>query len=62
MLDVWAALPPVIKGKISTSVVDNVVALLGHHNRLCQIALKLKMTRLLFQDFLAAMVVSFEAD
>lgn len=51
MLDIRPALPPVIKGKISTSVVDNVVALLGYHNRVCQI--DLKVTRLLFQEVFA---------
>jgi hypothetical protein len=57
MLDVWPAQPPVIKDRISTSVVDNVVSLLEHHSRVCQI--DLKVTRLLFQDVLAAMDVSF---
>ena len=56
MVDVWPALPLVIKDKISKSVMDNVVTLLGHHNRVCQI--DLKVTRLLFQEVLAAMEVS----
>lgn len=33
---------PESEGHVSTSVVDNVVALLGHHNRMCQIQLTSK--------------------
>jgi hypothetical protein len=52
MLDVRPALPPVIKGKISTSAVDNVVALLGHHNCVCQIDLKITISGAMKVSFL----------
>jgi hypothetical protein len=36
-LDVWPALPLVIRGHVSTLLMDNVIALLEHSDRICQI-------------------------
>jgi hypothetical protein len=40
-LDIWPALPLLIQGRISPSVVDNILALLERHNRVSTIDLDL---------------------
>ena len=39
-LDVWPALPLLIKGDVSESSVDNVIAVLEHSDRICQMGLR----------------------
>jgi hypothetical protein len=54
-LDVWPALPLVVKGFLALSGTDNIIAALGQSNRVCKVDLNLGVWR--FEDILAAMQV-----
>jgi len=57
-LDVWPALPLLIKGRLAvTNTTDNVIAALGQSNRVCQVNLSLDDCQL--KEVLAPMHVSF---
>jgi hypothetical protein len=56
-LDVWPALPLIIRGDVTLSGMDNVIAALGQSNRVCQVDLDLADREL--EEVLAAMQVPF---
>jgi hypothetical protein len=58
-LDVWPALPLVISGGVYEESVDNVVAVLEHSDRICQIALDSCATSLRSEKVWKAMRVPF---
>ena len=61
-LDVWPALPLFVQGDIlTTTSVDNIVAALGHRDRVCQIDLHGVTRGLQWDEVLAAMQVPFPA-
>jgi hypothetical protein len=61
-LDVWPALPLIVKGAIfPTSSIDNIVVALGHSDRVCRIDLHGVTEGLQWDQVLAAMQVSFPA-
>ena len=61
-LDIWPALPPDISGTIASASVDDIVAALGHNDRVIGIDLRLGKTGSLQWDkVLAAMQVPFPA-
>jgi hypothetical protein len=57
-LDVWPALPLIVEGNIISKTVDNIVALLGHNDRVCQIGLR-TVWGFQWDKVLAAMQVPF---
>jgi hypothetical protein len=59
-LDVWPALPLIVKGGATLSGMDNVVAALGQSNRVCQVILR-DLPSWQLEKVLAPMQVSFPA-
>jgi hypothetical protein len=57
-LDVWPALPLIIKGDMALSGTDNVIAALGQSNRVCQVFLS-ELAAWQLEKVLAAMQVPF---
>jgi hypothetical protein len=57
-LDVWPALPLIVRGDTTLSGTDNVIAALGQSNRVCQVSLWYLAGRQL-EDVLAAMEAPF---
>jgi hypothetical protein len=60
-LDIWPALPLEINGTISSTPMDNIVAALGHRDRVSRIDLLLVNGSLQWDKVLAAMQVPFPA-
>jgi hypothetical protein len=56
-LDVWPALPLIVRGDMTLSGTDNIMAALGQSNRVCQVYLALAGWQL--EEVLAAMEVPF---
>jgi hypothetical protein len=56
-VDVWPALPLIVRGDMTLSGTDNTMAALGQSNRVCQVYLALAGWQL--EEVLAAMEVSF---
>jgi hypothetical protein len=57
-LDIWPALPLIIRGHVASSGMDNIIAALGQSNRACQVTLFGLVERQL-EQILAAMQVPF---
>ncbi len=57
-LDVWPALPLIIKGDMASSDADNIVVALGHSNRVCEVNLW-KIGRRQLEEVLATMHVPY---
>ena len=57
-LDVWPALPLIVRGDMTLSGTDNVIAALGHSNRVCQVFLG-GLVDWQLEQVLVAMQVSF---
>jgi hypothetical protein len=57
-LDVWPALPLIVRGNMNSSGTDNIIAALGQSNRVCQVDL-LNLAGWQLEPVLAAMQVPF---